>query len=353
MEAATLSALLWLRDRLDFSRYQRISLKCYGWFAPFTPGPELAVTVMGIHFRSPIGAAAGLDPKARHMRTLERLGFGFLEQGSLTMDREPNQTPALQIDLEKRTIKRVAQDGTCGGFQFCRNVISDSPQIPIGANLQPNSAILTAAPYLANKEYANLVEVTYPHADYLVANIASDHITDLTMYTQETHLRSLCKSLVQTRDAEIGLQCAVALSVPGIQVPSARRLVPPILVKINADWSDVAMLVRVLLEEGIDGVVVAGTNKEGEGGASVREASLRLLRDIHKAAGKRLVLIAAGGVFSAEDVLERLKSGASLVEVYSAFWLEGPGVVRRLSEGLTELLQREGLSSVPAVVDLV
>lgn len=345
MEAASLAALLWLRDRVDASRYQRISLNCYRWFTPFIPAPDLATSVLGIRFRSPIGAAAGLDPKASHIRTLERLGFGFMELGSVTMDREPRDLPAVEMNYEKRSTKRLVQDGNCGGFQFCRNVAKDQPQVPIGVNLQPGSTVLVAAPYLANKDYTNLLEVTYPYADYVVANISSDHITDLSMYKDETHLRSLCRDLVQTRDIEIGLQCAALLSVPGIQVPRARRLVPPLFIKIGADWSDVPMLVKVLIEEGLDGVVVAGTNREGEGGTPVAEACLRLLREIRKVAGDKLVLIASGGIFSAEDILERLKSGASLVEVYSVFWLEGPYAVRRLSEELLELLRRDGQSA--------
>lgn len=346
MEAASLAALLWLRERVDSSRYQRISFNCYHWFAPFIPAPDLATTVLGIRFRSPIGAAAGLDPQARHINTLERLGFGFMELGSVTMDREPRDLPAVQIDYEKRSVKRVVQDGTCSGFQLCRNVIRDQPEVPIGVNLQPGSDILIAAPYLANKEYTNLLEVTYPYADYIVANIASDHITDLSMYREEIHLRKLCRDLIQARDIEIGLQCAALLSVQGIQVPRARRLVPPLFLKIDTEWTNVQMLVKVLVEEGVDGVVVAGTNKAGEGGTAVAEASLKLLKEVRKTAGDQLVLIAAGGIFSAEDIVERLKSGASLVEIYSAFWLEGPYVVRRLSEGLSELLRPDGLSSV-------
>ena len=330
---------------MDSSRYQRISFNCYRWFAPFTPAPDLATTVLGIHFRSPIGAAAGLDPQARHINTLEKLGFGFVELGSVTMDREPRDLPAVQIDHEKRTVKRVVQDATCSGFQLCRNVARAQPQVPIGVNLQPHSTILTAAPYLANNEYTNVLEVTYPYADYIVANLASDHITDLSMYRDEAHLRELCRDLVRTRDIEIGLQCAALLSVQGIHVPKARRLVPPLFLKIDSEWTDVQMLVKVAVEEGLDGVVVAGTNRAGEGGTAVAEASLKLLKEVRKAAGDKLVLIAAGGIFSAEDILERLKSGASLVEVYSAFWLEGPYVVRRLSEALSEL-RRDGLSSV-------
>ena len=226
----------------------------------------------------------------------------------------------------------------------------DQPSIPLGANLVPNSSLLLTAPYLADKEYTNLVEVVYPYADYLVANIASDSITDLTQYRSESRLRTLCRELLSARDLEIGLQCALETGITGVSVSRARQLIPPLFIKIDADWEDAQMLVRVLTEEGMDGVVVAGTNRKGEGGKPVAEASLRLLREVYRASKGKLVVIAAGGIFTAEDALARIKSGASLVEIYSAFWLLGPSTVKSLSSDLHALLQKEGFRSVSAAV---
>ena len=300
--------------------------------------PALAITALGLHFTNPLGLAAGFDKNACALAGLARLGFGFLEIGTVTPRPQPgNPRPRLfRLPQERAVINRMGFNGAGLAVVAARLAAyaarPGARRLPLGANLGINKE--GADP---ERDYPSLLAALGPLVDYAVINVSSPNTPGLRDLQGAARLGALLGAIAA-----------------GVAHP------PPLLVKIAPDLApdDVAALVETCLAAGIAGLIVSNTTlarPAGLRGAHAGEAgglsgpplfarSTALLARIRRQAGTRLILIGVGGVDSGATALAKLQAGASLVQLYTGFAYAGPAIVPRIKQELLGLLRANGLA---------
>ncbi len=342
---ALASALTPLFGRLEAERAHRLAIAALrlGLAGRQEGGddPVLATHCLGLSFANPIGLAAGFDKDGTAADALMRLGFGLIESGTITPLPQPgNSRPRLfRLPEEQAVINRFGFNNA--GLQGLLAERRGKPRrVPFGINVGINK---NGADPLS--DYPALVAAVAPIADYVVINVSSPNTPGLRDLQGEAQLRSILQ--------------AVADAVP---------IRPPLLVKLAPDLAEGGLeaVVAVALDCGVDGLVLTNTTTgrpAGLRGAHVGEAgglsgpplfepATAMLRRARRLAAGRLALIGVGGVASGADAYRKIRAGADLVQLYTAFSYEGPALLPRLKQQLALLLRRDGFSSVGEAVGL-
>jgi dihydroorotate dehydrogenase len=348
MPLSLASAVMPLLRRMDPEEAHNLALSALGWGLAGrdrTPDdPRLRVEAMGLHFRNPIGLAAGFDKDARALRPLARLGFGFVEAGTVTpRPQEGNLKPRLfRLAQDRAVINRMGFNNQ-GLDAYVRRLARldrarRMPGVPVGANVGINKN--GARP---EQDYPELIAAVAPHCDYVVINVSSPNTPGLRDLQGEARLRAILE--------------AVAREVPNR---------PKLLVKVAPDLPETGLqaVVDTALETGVDGLIVSNTTISrpagllspaarelgGLSGPPLRplaqQAMLTVARHLRATAPGRLALIGVGGISTGEDILARIRAGAQLIQLYTAFAYEGPALIRRLKRELLAALDRQGFASV-------
>ncbi|MBR0654914.1 quinone-dependent dihydroorotate dehydrogenase [Plastoroseomonas arctica] len=344
MTPALASALTPLLRALDPETAHGLALSALEWglagrdAAP--EDPRLVSHALGLRFANPIMLAAGFDKDARAILPLMRLGFGAVEAGSVTpRPQAGNPRPRLFRLAEDRAVINRMGFNNAGLAAFLAR-ISTLPRplpAPLCANIGINKDSMAKA-----ADYALLYAALAPHADLVTVNISSPNTPGLRDLQGE-------QSLGEVLDA-IGAARA--------RLPRT----PPILVKIAPDLAEEALapIVSACLTRGVAGLIVSNTTLSrpetlrsphrgetgGLSGAPLLAPSTEMLRRVARIARGRLTLIGVGGVANGADALTKIKAGASLVQLYSAFAYDGPALIPRLKRELSEALSREGFGNV-------
>jgi dihydroorotate dehydrogenase len=287
---------------------------------------------MGLHFQNPVGLAAGLDKEAEAVPAWQRMGFGFIEVGTVTALPQPgNPRPRLfRLPADGAIINRMGFNNTGAeamGVRLERLRARGVLQVPLGVNLG-KSKVRPAE--RAAEDYRACFERVGALADYLVVNLSSPNTPGL---------RAL-----QTVDE-------VHRIIEAIQGPNQRLAAPrPLLVKLAPDLADADAIAcaRAALEAGCAGLVLTNTTVSFDGLAGLRAGmsgglsgrplfarSTALLRRVREAVGAGPVLIGVGGVMDAASAQAKLNAGADLIQVYTGLIYGGPGWVRRVLHDLT------------------
>ena len=301
--------------------------------------PALAITVLGRRFSNPIGLAAGFDKNAAAAAGLMRLGFGFVETGTVTPRPQPgNPRPRMfRLEQDRAAINRLGFNNA-GLEVYRRNLRAlRNRHIPLGANVGINK---TGADPV--RDYPALIAAVGPLADYVVINVSSPNTPGLRDLQGEAQLRAILRAVA----------------------PIAGK--PPVLVKIAPDLADdgLAAVVETCVEEGVQGLIVGNTtisrpaglhsalSREAGGlsGAPLFALSTRVLARAFLLARGRLVLVGTGGVFSGADALTKIRAGASLVQLYTGFAYHGPALIPRLKAELAGALRTAGFVRVADAV---
>jgi dihydroorotate dehydrogenase len=305
----------------------------------------LQVKCLGLTFPTPIGLAAGLDKDAQAVPALRALGFGFIEVGTITAQPQPgNPLPRLfRLPLDRALINRMGFNNR--GSEVARERLSQLQPgaAPLGVNIGKTKVVPNEQ---AAEDYALSAARLGPHADYLVINVSSPNTPGLRDLQAIESLRPL---ILRVR-AELD------------RVRPARV---PLLLKIAPDLSDadVDAVADLALALQLDGIIATNTTISRAGlasdpaaidacgagglsGAPLKARALAVLERLRARVGERVVLIAAGGVETVDDVWERLRAGASLVQVYTALIYDGPCLPARLAGQLSARLRAEGLAHV-------
>jgi len=328
--------------RLTLRALARMPLAALGERA--ADDPILGTRVFGLDFPNPIGLAAGFDKNAEVFAPALRLGFGFVEIGSVT--------PRPQAGNPPPRLFRLAEDGAVinrMGFnndglaavqaRLARRPSVAAPRGILGANLGKNKESADAA-----ADYAAGVRALAPLADYLVINVSSPNTPGLRALQGRVPLEALL-AVVRAARAD-------------------KR--PPLLLKIapdltEADKQDIA---EVALGGGLDGLIVSNTTiarPPGFRGALAKEAgglsgrplfqpSTAVLGDMYRLTGGKLPLIGVGGISSGDDAYAKIRAGASLLQLYTALVYEGPRLVGRIKRGLAARLRADGYKSLAEAV---
>ncbi|MEO7276948.1 MAG: quinone-dependent dihydroorotate dehydrogenase [Sphingomicrobium sp.] len=301
---------------------------------------SLRSTVAGIDFVTPVGLAAGFDKDGEVPEAMLGLGFGFVEIGTVTpLPQQGNPRPRLFRLVEDRAVinrmgfNNRGQPAAWTRLQQCRHVRG-----VIGVNIGANKdSVDRIADYVAG--VASLGDV----ARYITINISSPNTPGLRQLQDEGALNSLLAAVGEVR------------GTGG----------PPIFLKVSPDLgqSEPDQIVRVAERHGIDAIIVANTTVSrpelksryrneagGLSGEPLKASALAALRQFRSASGGAIPLIGVGGIATADDAWQRIRAGASLVQLYSAMVYEGPGIARRIALGLSERLAREAFSNIAEAV---
>ncbi len=305
--------------------------------------PALEIRALGTTFPTPVGLAAGFDKDAVGVGALARLGFGFVEVGTLTAHAQPgNEKPRMfRLSADRALINRMGFNNH--GSAAAAPRLARPRRVPVGVNIGKSKVTPEER---AAEDYAISAERLAAHADYLVVNVSSPNTPGLRNLQAVEKLRPI---LIAVRDA-----AARVTDTP-----------PPLLVKIAPDLSDadVVAVADLALELGLDGViatnttisraglrtperVVAACGAGGLSGAPLKARALELLRILRARAGDRLVLVSVGGIEDAGDAWERILAGASLVQIYTGFIYGGPLCARSIALGLLERARSAGFARV-------
>jgi dihydroorotate dehydrogenase len=343
MLAAIASALLPLLRRMDPERAHGLALGALklglAGRSRAEDDPALAITALGSRFSNPIGLAAGFDKGAVAARALMRVGFGFVETGTVTRLPQPgNPKPRLfRLEPDLAVINRLGfNNAGLDAYLLQLATLADRP-IPLGANVGINKE--GADPV---RDYPVLVAAVSAHADYAVINVSSPNTPGLRDLQGEARLRAILEAVAE--------------------VPNRK----PVLVKIAPDLSrdGLAAVVETCLANGVQGLIVGNTTitrspklrspqatePGGLSGVPLFTLSNSVLARAYLLARGRLTLIGVGGVFSGADALTKIRAGASLVQLYTGFAYHGPALIPRLKAELAAALKSAGFARIEDAV---
>ncbi|MEK0314505.1 quinone-dependent dihydroorotate dehydrogenase [Cohnella sp. 56] len=311
--------------------------------------PELAVDLFGCRFRHPVGLAAGLDKNAKAVRGFGSAGLSFLEVGTVTPKGQPgNDKPRLfRLPPDEALINRMGFNNEGADAMAARLAKLGSHKVPLAVNIGKNK---TTPNEQAAADYRACLAKLYKYGDLFVVNISSPNTPDLRALQHGDELRDLLAEV----KAEMELQAAAHGDLP-----------KPILVKIapDNDEEQLSYMAQAIVASGISGVIATNTtiarpglthpNQTETGGLSGRpltQRSTEVIRSLYRMTDGRLPIVGSGGIFTADDAYDKIKAGASLVEVYTALIYKGPGVVKEIAEGLKQRLRRDGYTRITQAV---
>ena len=286
--------------------------------------PKLEREVFGLKFKNPVGLAAGFDKDAKLYQELSNFGFGFIEIGTLT--------PKPQEGNPKKRLFRLKEDSAIinrmgfnnGGVDEAVERLKKNNGVLIGGNIGKNKNTPNEE---ATLDYEICFEALFPHVDYFVVNVSSPNTPNLRALQDKEPLTHLLQTLQNLN----------------LQKPKQK----PILLKIAPDLTNEQLLdiIDIINETKIAGVIATNTTLSREGlqsenkaemgglsGKPLTNRSTEVIRFLSEKSNKSFPIIGVGGIHSADDAIEKLNAGASLVQLYTGFIYEGPSLIKKINE---------------------
>jgi dihydroorotate dehydrogenase len=303
---------------------------------------RLRSTAFGLPFLNPVGLAAGLDKHAEAVTAWPRFGAGFVEVGTVTpRPQEGNPRPRLFRLIEDSALVNRMGFNSAGADAVAQHLkAAGSTVAPVGINVGKNRDTPNES---ADDDYRRAIAVLKPYADYFVVNVSSPNTAGLRDLQRPATLHQLVDAAVR---AAVGT---------------------PVLVKLSPDLADAEMneSVDAIVAAGAAGIVATNTTTSRDGlrsaraaesgglsGAPLRRRATEVCRRIYRRTAGQVPIIGVGGIGSAEDAYERVRAGATLVQVYTSLIYEGPGLFRRINRGLLRLLERDRVERIADAVGL-
>lgn len=293
--------------------------------------PRLERTVFGLKFKNPVGLGAGLDKNALAVDELSQLGFGFIEIGTVTPKPQPgNDKPRLfRLKSDQALINRMGFNNS-GAVIVAERLRKRKTNIIIGGNIGKNKVTPNEN---ALHDYLESFDILFDQVDYFVVNVSSPNTPGLRALQEKEPLKLLLQTLYQRNQS--------------------KKKPKPILLKIAPDLTDEQLddIIAIVQETKIDGVIATNTtidrenlktSKEtlaaiGAGGLSgkpLSQKSTEVIRYLHDKSGGSFPIIGVGGIHTPEDALEKLKAGASLIQIYTGFIYEGPELIKKINKAI-------------------
>jgi dihydroorotate dehydrogenase len=295
--------------------------------------PKLERELFGLKFKNPVGLAAGFDKDARWFNELSNLGFGFIEIGTLT--------PKGQIGNPKPRLFRIPEDeglinrmgfNNLGSEDAIQRLKNRKTNIIIGGNIGKNTATPNES---ALEDYVFNFNTLHDYVDYFVVNVSCPNVKDLTKLQDTPFLLSLLGELKK--------------------INATKSKPKPILLKIAPDLNDSQLdeVIEIVAQTKIDGIIATNTTTSREGlktdkkrieeiangglsGKPVNATSTRVIKYLSEKSNKAFPIIGVGGIHSAKDAIEKLEAGADLVQIYTGFIYEGPGLIKDINKAIIQ-----------------
>lgn len=312
--------------------------------------PLLKRSVFGIDFPNPVGLAAGFDKDAKLIDELAVFGFGFIEIGTVTPLPQPgNARPRMFRLLKDEAIINRMGFNNDGMVRIAERLRKRNPRIVVGGNIGKNKETSNE---LAIHDFEKCFRALYEVVDYFVVNVSSPNTAGLRELQEKEPLKKILKRL-----QEINLELSTKDNHLRRADPGSTKMIhKPLLLKIAPDLTNEQLdaIIGIVLETNLDGIVATNTTISrdhlntpeselktiGTGGLSgkpLRESSTRVIRYLFERSQGKFSIIGVGGIHSPDDAVEKIKAGASLVQIYTGFVYEGPGLVKRINKAISNL----------------
>ncbi len=303
----------------------------------FVADKSLEQELFGRTFLNPVGLGAGFDKNATMIRSMQAMGFGFTEIGTITPKPQAgNPKPRMFRHIEEKTIQNAMGFNNDGLLKIQGRLKERFPfTTPIGVNIGKNKATSEKD---AINDYTTLIKALHNLGDYMVINISSPNTPGLRDLQNEAFISALFAEAKAITDK-------------------------PILLKIAPDMeiSDAVDLTAMAVEKGADGIIATNTTIDyslvpnpkdigGLSGAILSDKSFAIFDAIAKELYGKTTLISVGGISTAEDAYRRIKAGASLVQILSGLIFEGPELVGNVNRGLIELIKADGFENITEAI---
>ena len=284
--------------------------------------------VFGLKFKNPVGLAAGFDKDAKLYKELSALGFGFVEVGTVTPKPQPGneKTRLFRLSEDSAIINRMGFNNE--GVEQMVARLKENTNVLIGGNIGKNKLTPNDK---AVDDYVYSFEALFDYVDYFVVNVSSPNTPNLRELQDKEPLKLLLNTLQKKNEL--------------------KNKSKPILLKIAPDLTDEQLLdiIEIVQETGIAGVIATNTtisreglqseNKSEMGGLSGKPLTKRatqVIRFLSEKSGRSFPIIGVGGIHSAEDAVEKLEAGASLVQLYTGFIYEGPQLIKDINKKILQ-----------------
>ena len=304
----------------------------------------LATSLFGKNLKNPIGLAAGFDKSAEVYNSLFKLGFGFVEVGTITLKKQLGNPKPRVFRLEKDSamINRLGFNNH-GADIVLERISKELPKGVLGLNIGPNKET-------RNKEddFVACLSKLHEMANYITINISSPNTEGLRDYHQKKSMAKLLDKLSKLK--------------------KEKRIKKPLFVKISPDIgkNEISGIVELIFKYKINGIIVSNTSdknrenlidekKEEKGGLSgrpIQELSTEMIKIFYKEIKGKIPLIGVGGVDSGKSAFEKISSGASAVQLYTGMVYKGPGVVKEIKKDLISILKKEKLKNIVEAVGI-
>ena len=312
---------------------------------------RLKQTLWGQDFSNPIGLAAGFDKDGIAANLWSGFGFGFAELGTVTFQAQPgNPRPRLfRLPVDRAALNRMGFNNQGAAVLAQRLQGLPDAKIPLGINLGKSKVTPLEA---AAADYLESFKLLKEWGDYFVVNVSSPNTPGLRSLQSTDQLEPILSALQAENQAQ-----------------------KPLLIKIAPDleWEAIADVLNLAQQYNLAGIIATNTTIRRDGlktetiqatgnsvteeaggisGAPLRQRSTEVIRFIYQQTQGKLPIVGVGGIFTAEDAWEKITAGASLIQVYTGWFYEGPGMVRRVLEGLLQKLDDRNLNSLQDAIGL-
>lgn len=335
----------WVIKGLHYAEQMPAALRLLQGYSQYQQDEQLRQELFGLSFAHPIMLAAGLDKDALAVHSWQALGFGAVEVGSVTQHAQAgNAKPRLfRLPEHEALINRFGFNNRGADAMRARLASLRTTQqvrvpldIPLGVNVGKSK--ITALEHAAS-DYEYSLKTLSPYADYVVINVSSPNTAGLRDLQHADYLRTLLATCLAATDK-------------------------PLLIKIAPDlsWLELDAMLNIIHNFRVSGIIATNTTLERDavrghphahqaGGLSGKPLRARSLELLHYLRPKtHLPIISVGGIMTGEDVYQRLRAGANLVQIYTSFVYRGPLTVRYLLEELRSCMQRDGIDKVSDIV---
>ena len=313
---------------------------------------RLGQTLWGLSFPNPVGLAAGFDKDGVAMGIWGLLGFGFAELGTVTLKAQSGNPPPrlFRLSVDDAALNRMGFNNQGAAAMAAKLALPQHPmhpKIPRGINLGKSKVTPLAS---AAEDYLGSFLLLKDFGDYFAINVSSPNTPGLRSLQEASQLRLILEALQESNRGQ-----------------------KPILVKISPDleWEAIADVVALVKTYELAGIIATNTTIRRDGlktvrlpetgkaiseevggisGAPLRQRATEVIRFIWQQTRAEVPIIGVGGIFSAEDAWEKIAAGASLIQVYTGWFYQGPWMVRRILAGLLRKLEERGLTSISQAI---
>lgn len=304
-----------------------------------THDPRLTTELLNLKFRNPVGLGAGFDKNAKYLRELEALGFGFIETGTVTpLPQAGNDKPRLfRLAKDNALINRMGfnNDGVkviaerLSKWKTGQGSTANGQRLIIGGNIGKNKNTSNEDAW---KDYGICFRELHAYVDYFAVNVSSPNTPGLRELQEKESLRKILIHLQMINNGK------------AISKPIFLKIAPDLTQEQIDDVIDLAMEIK------LDGLIATNTTISREGlihklgfgnqekgglsGKPLQKRSTAIVKYIHEKTNGEMTIIASGGIFNGEDAKEKFAAGAALVQVWTGFIYEGPGIVKKICRSL-------------------